>query len=43
MSKGSARRPAQVDAQTLDDNWQRIFGNKQEPVIDAGKDKELGQ
>jgi len=28
MSKGSARRPAQVDAETVEQNWQRIFGQK---------------
>lgn len=43
MSKGSARRPAQIDAKTIEDNWQRIFGNKPKRVTDSAKDKELGQ
>lgn len=26
MGKGDTRRPTHVDAETFDDNWNRIFG-----------------
>lgn len=29
--KGSKRRPASVDAKTLEENWNRIFGKKDKP------------
>ena len=30
MSKGSWRRPAQVDDKQVADNWKRIYGDKKE-------------
>ena len=34
MSKGSGRRPLKTDEKTFSDNWERIFGKK-----DENKDK----
>lgn len=31
MSKGSRPRPVEVPRDQFRDNWDRIFGNKQEP------------
>lgn len=40
--KGDARRPNQVTSQQLNDNWNRTFGNKQQPIssekVKCGKD-----
>ena len=40
MSKGSKRRPSQVDQKTLDENWDRAFGTKREERA-FGKGREV--
>ena len=37
MSKGSKRRPSQVDQKTLDENWERVFGKGREVPARAGE------
>ena len=41
MSKGSARRPAEVPSEVVDANWDNIFGKKDKPeakdIVDQSK------
>jgi len=40
MSKGSVRRPATVTDRVIEENWQRIFGDKKtEKIIFGEKDE----
>lgn len=36
--KGDDPRPKDVDEDTFSDNWDRIFGKKEEPVIEEDDD-----
>jgi hypothetical protein len=38
--KGSWQRPKQVDEQTYNDNWDKIFGRKKEPEPKEQPEKE---
>jgi hypothetical protein len=43
MSKGSGRRPCQVDAATEAANWQRTFGDKTKPAPVKGPESDKSQ
>ncbi len=40
--KGSDQRPRQIDKQTFEDNWDRIFGKRKTKKDTKKKDKEKG-
>ena len=40
MGKGSVRRPPQINDQQMQDNWDRIFGNKGEKPCQTNTKKE---